>query len=113
LVASVLAWRSLSPSATPAAVPAADRPPAHALAAAAPPAPSANPTPIPSANTSSVDLPPAVSTQPPEAPVRAPLAARARPQPRGQASAVVPVTSAQPSGKKPRAIDRDNPFATP
>lgn len=111
LVASVLAWRSLSPSATPAAVPAADRPPPQPLGAAAPPALSANP--IPSANTSSVDPPPSVSTQPTAAPVPAPLTARARPQLRGQPSAAVPVTSAQPPVKKPRAIDRDNPFATP
>jgi serine/threonine protein kinase len=113
LVASVLAWRGLSPSAPPAALPAADGPPAQPLAAAAPPALSPSPTPTPSVATSSVDLPPAVSTQPPAAPARAPLSSRARPQPRGQVSAADPVTSAKPPAKKPRAIDRDNPFATP
>lgn len=112
-VALGLGLRGLRPSSTPVAVPPAGGQPPPSLGEATPPARTADSS--PNANAGSPIASAVVPTQSPEPalPVRAVPGARVRPLPRAHSSAASPVTPAKPPGKTPRAIDRDNPFASP
>jgi eukaryotic-like serine/threonine-protein kinase len=112
LVAALFGARSFwSAPPSPNAVGAAGLPPPQVLSAAQPALASGF-----GPNTPSLDVAPAASQKPaPPAPARSVAGSRGtlRQQPRVAATEVPAAAGPKPAGKKPRPIDRDNPFATP
>lgn len=110
LVAGALGARSLWPAPpAPAPTPAAQPPQAPVVALPAPSPVSQSP----SANPVSPSAPGEAPSKTAEPTARNPPGARPKPQPRVQVVEPAPVTPTKPAGKKPRPIDRDNPFGEP
>jgi len=108
LVVVLLGLRGLGQGNAPATAVSAGSQPLPAAAAA--PLPAATVKPSASASAANLGGPPDASSRPAE-PV--PRAARGRPPARPAIAETAPTVPAKPPAKKPRPIDRDNPFASP
>jgi eukaryotic-like serine/threonine-protein kinase len=108
LVAALLGLRGLWAGHEPSAAPSAGSQPSETQLAT--PLPPVTASASPSA--ASLGAVPEASSQPSQPAPRSSVGARGRP-PRLATAEAAPATPPRPAGKKPRPIDRDNPFATP
>lgn len=103
---AVRAWRPETPTASP---PVAGSQPAASAVATSPGAPSVAATPEPAG--ANVAAAPDTSTTATPPAGRNASSLKTRPQARPQVAETAPTTPTKAAGKKPRPIDRDNPFA--
>ena len=108
LVVGLLAVRSLRPEAPAATPPVAGSQLAQSSALASPPTPSVGSNLEPTPATATPDS----SAAPAQSAARNASNPKTRTQPRPAAPETAPASPTKPVGKKPRPIDRDNPFAS-